>query len=71
MFAHAKALAGAGAIALALLGTTAADVRAASIIGLVDGKTLVTIDPKTRKVTGSTEIYTLSLHDALPICPRF
>ena len=29
---------------------------AASIIGLVDGKTLVWIDPATRKVTGSADI---------------
>ena len=56
MFARFKALAGAGAIATALLGATALDASAASIVALVDGKTLVTIDPKTRKATGKVEI---------------
>jgi uncharacterized protein DUF4394 len=43
----------AGALAAMLLGTAA---QAATIIGLVDGKTLVWIDPATKKVTGKADI---------------
>jgi uncharacterized protein DUF4394 len=54
MLHHAKTLAVAGAlIASSLIGQAA---QAASIIGLVDGKTLVTIDPATRKVTAKADI---------------
>jgi hypothetical protein len=49
-----KALVLAGALAASFLGAQSAS--AASIIGLVDGKTLVWIDPATRKVTGSANI---------------
>jgi hypothetical protein len=54
MLHHAKNLAVAGAlIASSLIGTAA---NAASIIGLVDGKTLVWVDPATRKVTSKADI---------------
>jgi hypothetical protein len=54
MLHHGKALAIAGAlIASSLIGGAA---NAASIIGLVDGKTLVWVDPTTRKVTGKADI---------------
>ena len=54
MLHHTKALAVAAAlVASSLIGQAA---QAASIIGLVDGKTLVTIDPATRKVTGKVDI---------------
>jgi len=49
-----KALALAGTILSAPLLANAAS--AASIIGLVDGKTLVWVDPATKKVTGSADI---------------
>jgi hypothetical protein len=49
-----KALALAGTILAAPIFTNAAN--AASIIGLVDGKTLVWVDPATKKVTGKTDI---------------
>ena len=49
-----KALALAGTILAAPLFANAA--TAASIIGLVDGKMLVRIDPATRKVTGTADI---------------
>ena len=49
-----KALALAGTILAAPLFANAAS--AASIIGLVDGKTLVWIDPATKKVTGTADI---------------
>jgi Cu/Ag efflux protein CusF len=42
-----------GALAAMLLATAA---EAATIIGLVDGKTLVWIDPATKKVTGKADI---------------
>jgi len=51
---HLKSLALAGALAASLAASHAA--QAGSIIGLVDGKTIVTIDPATRKVTGSADI---------------
>ena len=53
MLHHAKTLAVAGALLASLLGTAA---NAASIIGLVDGKTLVWVDPATKKVTGKADI---------------
>jgi hypothetical protein len=54
MLHHGKALAIAGAlIASSLIGSAA---NAASIIGLVDGKTLVWVDPTTKKVTGKADI---------------
>jgi hypothetical protein len=53
MIHHAKTLAVAGALVASLLGTAA---NAASIIGLVDGKTLVWVDPATKKVTGKADI---------------
>jgi hypothetical protein len=49
-----KTLALAGTILAAPLLTNAAS--AASIIGLVDGKTLVWVDPATKKVTGKADI---------------
>src|ERR1051325_8415733 len=48
-----KAYALAGALIATLLAGTA---NAASIIGLVNGKTLVWIDPATKKVTGQADI---------------
>lgn len=54
MHSRTKALAAASAIATACLMATAAN--AASIIGLVDGKTIVTIDPATKKVTGKADV---------------
>jgi len=54
MLHHAKTLAVAGAlVASSLLGTAA---NAASIVGLVDGKTLVWVDPATKKVTAKADI---------------
>jgi len=53
MLHHAKTLAVAGALVASLLGTAA---NAGSIIGLVDGKTLVWVDPATKKVTGKADI---------------
>lgn len=52
MQTKAYALAGALIASLAVAGTA----NAASIIGLVDGKTLVWIDPATKKVTGKADI---------------
>src|ERR1041385_1660639 len=49
-----KTLALAGALIASLVASRAAS--AASIIGLVDGKTLVWVDPATRKVTGKADI---------------
>lgn len=49
-----KTLALAGALIASLVASHAAS--AASIIGLVDGKTLVWVDPATRKVTGKADI---------------
>jgi len=51
---HLKTIALTGALAASLLGSNAA--QAGAIIGLVDGKSIVTIDPVTRKVTGSADI---------------
>lgn len=49
-----KTLALAGALIASLVASHAAS--AASIIGLVDGKTLVWVDPATRKATGKADI---------------
>ena len=51
---HPKTIALASTLAVSLLVANAA--QAGSIIGLVDGKSIVTIDPATRKVTGAAEI---------------
>jgi uncharacterized protein DUF4394 len=51
---YTKTLALAGALIASLVASHAAS--AASIIGLVDGKTLVWVDPATRKVTGKADI---------------
>jgi len=56
MFVQFRTLAAAGAIAAACLAATAADAGADWIIGLVDGKSIVTIDPATRKVTSKADI---------------
>jgi hypothetical protein len=54
MLHHAKTLAFAGALAAASLLAQAA--QAGTIVGLVDGKTLVWVDPATKKVTGKADI---------------
>jgi len=51
---HPKTIALASTLAVSLLAANVA--QAGSIIGLVDGKSIVTIDPATRKVTGAAEI---------------
>ena len=51
---HTKTLALAGTLIASFVVTQSA--TAASIIGLVDGKTLVWVDPATRKVTGTADI---------------
>jgi hypothetical protein len=51
---HLKSFALAGALIGSLVATNAA--AAASIIGLVDGKTLVWVDPATKKATGKADI---------------
>jgi hypothetical protein len=51
---HLKTIALASTLAALLLAANVA--QAGSIIGLVDGKSIVTIDPATRKVTGAAEI---------------
>jgi uncharacterized protein DUF4394 len=51
---HMKSLALAGALAASLVAANSA--HAASIIGLVDGKTLVWVDPASKKVTGNADI---------------
>src|SRR5436305_14136972 len=51
---HLKTIALSGALAASLLAANTA--QAGWIIGLVDGKSIVTIDPATRKVTNSTDI---------------
>ena len=56
MFANFRSLAAASAIAAACLTGTSAEAGAGTIIGLVDGKTLVTIDPASRKVTAKADI---------------
>src|ERR1041384_7489200 len=54
MMTGLKTLALAGTILAAPIFANAAS--AASIIGLVDGKTLVWVDPATKKVTGKADI---------------
>jgi hypothetical protein len=54
MSKHLKTIAIAGAIAASVLTPVAAN--AASIVGLVDGKTLVMIDPASKKVTSKVAI---------------
>lgn len=49
-----KTIAFAGALVASAL--TANTAQAASIIGLVDGKTLIWVDPASKKVTGSADI---------------
>jgi len=51
---HLKTIALTGALAASLLAANTA--QAGAIIGLVDGKSIVTIDPATRKVTGTVAI---------------
>ena len=51
---HLKTIALASALAASVLAANGA--QAGSIIGLVDGKSIITIDPATRKVTGSADI---------------
>ena len=55
MFGTLKTLAVAGAVAASALMTTAAHAQG-RIVGLVDGKSIVTIDPATRKVTSTVNI---------------
>src|SRR4029077_11588139 len=51
---HLKTIALAGTLAASLLAANSA--QAGSIVGLIDGKSIVTIDPATRKVTASADI---------------
>jgi hypothetical protein len=55
MFGTLKTLALAGAVAVSALMTSAAHADG-RIIGLVDGKTIVTIDPASKKVTSTVNI---------------
>jgi hypothetical protein len=55
MFRQIKLLTLAGAVAASAFATTGAQA-ASWIVGLVDGKTLVTIDPATRKVASKADI---------------
>jgi Domain of unknown function (DUF4394)/PQQ-like domain len=55
MFGTLKSLAVAGAVAASALMTTSAHAQG-RIVGLVDGKTLVTIDPASKKVTSTVAI---------------
>ena len=56
MFAKSKTLAFAGITATACLVATVAQAGPGWIVGLVDGKTIVIIDPATRKVTNKATI---------------
>jgi hypothetical protein len=56
MFGTLKTLAFAGAVAASALLTSAAAHADGRIIGLVDGKTIVTIDPASKKVTSTVNI---------------
>jgi hypothetical protein len=56
MFGILKTVAVAGALAASALMTTTAANADGRIIGLVDGKTLVTIDPASKKVTSSVNV---------------
>jgi uncharacterized protein DUF4394 len=55
MFAQMKVLAPAAALAASILAAPGAQA-AGWILGLVDGKSIVTIDPATRKVTGNVDV---------------
>ena len=55
MFGNLKTLAVAGAVAASALMTTAAHAQG-RIVGLVDGKMIVTIDPKSQKVASTVNI---------------
>jgi hypothetical protein len=55
MFGILKTLAVAGAVAASALITTGAHAQG-RIVGLVDGKTLVTIDPASKKVTSTVNV---------------
>jgi hypothetical protein len=55
MFGTLKTLAVAGAVAASALMTTGAHAQG-RIVGLVDGKTLVTIDPASKKVTSTVNV---------------
>src|SRR5712691_4564199 len=55
MFRQMKLLTLAGALAASALVTTGAEA-AGWIVGLVDGKSIVTIDPATRKVASKADI---------------
>jgi len=55
MFRTFKTLAVAGAVAVSALMTTAAHAQG-RIVGLVDGKTIVTIDPASKKVTSTVNV---------------
>ena len=55
MFRTFKTLAVAGAVAASALMTTAAHAQG-RIVGLVDGKTIVTIDPASKKVTSTVNV---------------
>jgi hypothetical protein len=55
MFGKLKVLAFTGALAASSLGASGAQA-AGWIIGLVDGKSIVTIDPATRKVTSKVDV---------------
>jgi uncharacterized protein DUF4394 len=55
MFGTLKTLAVAGAVAASALMTTSAHAQG-RIVGLVDGKTIVTIDPASKKVTSTVNI---------------
>lgn len=55
MFGTLKTLALAGAVAASALMTTGAHAQG-RIVGLVDGKTIVTIDPASKKVTSTVNI---------------
>src|SRR5262249_36691538 len=55
MFGKMKVVASAAAVAASIF--TASGAQAAGwILGLVDGKSIVTIDPATRKVVGSVDV---------------
>lgn len=67
MMKQAKMLAMAGAVAFTPVAATSA--QAAWLIGLVDGKSIVTIDPATRKVTGSADIKGAALLVGIDVRP--
>ena len=55
MFGTLKTLAVAGSVAASALMTTAAHAQG-RIVGLVDGKTIVTVDPASKKVTSTVNV---------------